>query len=148
NRFARTEGSPLCAASSRCAPLRGAPPNSAARFNNAVSPSWNPALRASRALRSTPGSVTPCLSVVNLRGRDPSVTSESFLRALRALRSRRWTSLSVFVRCTAARLRHVLLLDTIDVEFRRAGDDLVERLVEIERLRFRKTRVVDARDHE
>ena len=44
------------------------PPNSEARFSNAVSPSWNPALRASRALRLTPGSVTPCLcaSVANL----------------------------------------------------------------------------------
>src|SRR5207237_9378056 len=51
-------------------------------------------------------------------------------------------------RRAAARLRDVLLFDLVDVELLRARDDPVERFVEIERRRFRKPRVVHARDDE
>src|SRR4051812_49867187 len=48
----------------------------------------------------------------------------------------------LFVGRAAARLRHVFLFHPLDVELRRAGDDLVQRLVEIERGRLREPRVV------
>src|SRR5262245_5415067 len=54
--------------------------------------------------------------------------------------------MSLLVRRTAARLRDVFLLHAIDVELLRAGDDLVERLVEVERRRLREAGVVHARN--
>ena len=56
--------------------------------------------------------------------------------------------LLLVVRRAAARFRDVFLLDAIDVELRGAGDDLVERFVEVERRRLREPRVVHARDDE
>src|SRR3954451_978935 len=46
------------------------------------------------------------------------------------------TTSLLFVWRSAARLRDVLLLDAIDVELRRARNDLVQRFVVIERRRF------------
>src|SRR5256885_16745004 len=54
--------------------------------------------------------------------------------------------LSVFVGRSAAGFCHIFLLDAIDVELRRARDDLVERFVEVESRRFREPCVVHARD--
>src|SRR4249920_1535957 len=54
----------------------------------------------------------------------------------------------LLVRRAPTRLRHVFLFDPIDVELCRARDDLVERLVEVERRRLRKARVVHTRNHE
>src|SRR4029077_12573030 len=78
----------------------------------------------------------------------------------RALRwTSRWASLPIlpippvqrkllFIWRSTARLGDVFLLYAIDVALLRAGDDLVERLVEVERGRLREARVVHARDHE
>src|SRR5580765_1508698 len=54
----------------------------------------------------------------------------------------------LFIWRSTARFGDVFLFYAIDVELLRAGDDLVERLVEVERSRLRKARVVHARDHE
>src|SRR4029077_11311874 len=78
-------------------------------------------------------------------------------RALR--RTGRWASLPIppiqplrrqlfFIWRSTARLGDVFLLDAIDVELLRAGDDLVERLVEVEGARLLEARVVHARDYE
>src|SRR5207249_2628410 len=59
------------------------------------------------------------------------------------------TATSVFIRRRApSSFDDVLLLHAVDVELRRARDDLVERLVEIERRRLGKPREIHARDDE
>src|SRR5262245_6036733 len=54
----------------------------------------------------------------------------------------------IFLGAAAAGAHHVFLLDAIDVELLRAGDDLVEGLVEVERRRLRKPGEVHPRDDE
>src|SRR5437879_12681877 len=54
----------------------------------------------------------------------------------------------LLVRSAAAGLCDIFLLDAIDVELLRARDDLVERLVEVERRRLREARAVHSRDDE
>src|SRR5689334_13459515 len=60
-----------------------------------------------------------------------------------------WRCPALFLaRSASTRLCDVFLLDPIDVELRGARDDLVERLVEVERRRLREARIVHARHDE